>query len=173
MYVTRVGINTDSDFVGYEWNIRCNNEGRGERQERAKLFVFLGQSVRPFATIHWLFRFCHHFCSCTDVRSYQTCACRTGADFSSFFHTLTSASVCLVLSSHLITVSSPTVEFNEKMIHSSLGNRFVYSEIELKTGNLFILLCDHRYYYYYYRISHFSLLTGKYSSILGCCNQQD
>lgn len=59
MYVTRVGINTDSDYVGYEWNIRCNNEGRGEREERAKLFTFLLQSILPFLTIHCFF--CEHF----------------------------------------------------------------------------------------------------------------
>jgi len=43
-------------------------------------------------------------------------------------------------------------------------------------------ICSQIYYYYYYyyyyhhhhhRISHFSALTGKYSPILGCCNQQD
>ena len=79
--------------------------------------------------------------------------------FPSFFHTLTSASVCLVLSSHLITVSSPPAEFNEIMIDSSLGIRFVWCEIELKTANLFILLDDHRYYYYYY-YSYYHIYAG-------------
>jgi len=38
-------------------------------------------------------------------------------------------------------------------------------EVKYKTKNY--------YYYYYYRIFHFSSLAGKYSTILGCSNQQD
>jgi hypothetical protein len=37
----------------------------------------------------------------------------------------------------------------------------------------YCLLQCYYYYYYYHRISHFSVLAGKYSAILGFSNQQD
>jgi len=48
----------------------------------------------------------------------------------------------------------------------------------LRTGErneINYLIPDYYYYYYYYYhlISHFSAFAGKYSPILGCCNQQD
>jgi len=35
------------------------------------------------------------------------------------------------------------------------------------------IIIDNYNGYYYYRISHFSALAGKYSPILGCCNQEE
>jgi hypothetical protein len=118
--------------------------------------MFLLQSIRPFLTIHRLFFFFVNIFFLYQHYNLPDVCVRNGCGFPSFFHTLTSASVCLVLSSHLITISFRTAEFSEKMIHSSPGSRFVWCEIELKTGTLFILLDDHchsyyySYYYYYY-----------------------